>query len=171
MRGYRVYVEQALFLKYSNSFLAFRSGACGASNPLVSESSQTSWSKPLLSSRSQQQPDSRSDDRQQITRAREEAEALFRPKQRVVAPSVAAAPPVDAAVRTPRVLSTAAPPVPAAHREPAAPASVSQRVTREIPPSQFARIRAWVTYGMTVPQVAEVCGVGVDEIERVLRKA
>jgi hypothetical protein len=126
----------------------------------------------LLSSRSQQQHDSRSDDRQQTTRARDEAEALFRPKRQVIDPPVPeVAPPVDAAVRKPRVLPTVAPPVPATHAEPAVPVCVNQQVTHEIPPSQFARIRAWVAYGMTVPQVAEVCGVGVDEVERALRKA
>jgi hypothetical protein len=41
----------------------------------------------------------------------------------------------------------------------------------EIPASQLARIRSWVKYGMTVPQVAAVYGVSVAEIERVLRKA
>jgi hypothetical protein len=40
-----------------------------------------------------------------------------------------------------------------------------------LPASQVAQIRIWVKYGMTVPQVAEVCGVPVGEIERVLRKA
>jgi len=41
----------------------------------------------------------------------------------------------------------------------------------EIPASQFARIRTWVKYGMTVFQVAQVYGVTVEEIERILRKA
>ena len=37
---------------------------------------------------------------------------------------------------------------------------------REIPRSQFARIRTLVKYGMTVAQVAKVYGVAVDEIAR-----
>jgi len=37
--------------------------------------------------------------------------------------------------------------------------------------SQFARIRTWVKYGMTVSQVAQVYKVTVEEIERILRKA
>ena len=39
----------------------------------------------------------------------------------------------------------------------------------EIPRSQLARIRAWVEYGMTIAQVAQVYGVAVAEIERILR--
>ncbi len=41
----------------------------------------------------------------------------------------------------------------------------------EIPISQFARIRAWMKYGMTAPQITEVYGVGVGAIERILQKA
>jgi hypothetical protein len=40
-----------------------------------------------------------------------------------------------------------------------------------IPASQVARIRVWVKYGMTIPQVAELFGVPVGEVERVLRQA
>jgi len=42
---------------------------------------------------------------------------------------------------------------------------------REIPPSQFARIRTLAKYGMTVAQVAQVYGVAVGEIERILDSA
>jgi hypothetical protein len=49
--------------------------------------------------------------------------------------------------------------------------SSEQQPTPEIPRSQFARIRALVKYGMTVPQVAEAYGVAVGEIARILRKA
>jgi hypothetical protein len=44
-------------------------------------------------------------------------------------------------------------------------------MTSEIPSSQFARIRAWVKYGMTAAQVAGVYGVAVGVIERILRQA
>ncbi len=44
-------------------------------------------------------------------------------------------------------------------------------MTTEIPISQFARIRAWVEYGMTAAQVTEVYGVAVGVIERILRQA
>jgi len=43
-------------------------------------------------------------------------------------------------------------------------------MTREIPQSEFARIRAWMKYGMTVAQVAGVYGVAVGAIERILRQ-
>lgn len=49
--------------------------------------------------------------------------------------------------------------------------SSEQQPTPEIPGSQFARIRALVKDGMTVPQVAEAYGVAVGEIARILRKA
>ena len=42
---------------------------------------------------------------------------------------------------------------------------------REIPRSQFARIHALARYGMTVAQVADVYGVAVGDIERILHKA
>jgi hypothetical protein len=38
-----------------------------------------------------------------------------------------------------------------------------------IPPSQFGRVRALASYGMTQEQVAELYGVGVDVIERIVR--
>jgi hypothetical protein len=45
------------------------------------------------------------------------------------------------------------------------------RCRREIPRSQFARIRALVKYGMTIAQMAQVYGVAVGEVERILRQA
>jgi hypothetical protein len=123
----------------------------------------------LLDSRSEQQHHFRGDDRQQITRAREAAEALFRPKRQLIEPSVPETPPAAAsAARKPRVLTIASP-APVVERE--APVSVKQQMTPEIPRSQFDRVRTWVKYGMTAPQVAEVYGVAVGEIERILRKA
>ena len=41
----------------------------------------------------------------------------------------------------------------------------------KIAASQLSRIRTWLKYGMTIPQVAEVYGVTVGDIERILRKA
>jgi hypothetical protein len=122
----------------------------------------------LLDSRSQQQHHFRGDDRQQITRAREAAEALFRPQ--LIEPSVPETPPAaDSSARKPRVLTIASPaPV---HVEREAPVSAKQQMAPEIPRSQFDRVRTWVKYGMTASQVAEVYGVPVGEIERILRKA
>jgi hypothetical protein len=42
--------------------------------------------------------------------------------------------------------------------------------TRKIPASQFGRVRALASYGMTSAQVAELYGVGVDEIERIISR-
>ena len=125
----------------------------------------------MLDSRSEQQHHFRGGDRQQITRAREAAEALFRPKRQLIEPLVPETPPAAASsARKPRVLTIASP-APVHHEERAAPVSAKQQMTPEIPRSQFDRIRTWVKYGMTAPQVAEVYGVAVGEVERILRKA
>jgi hypothetical protein len=42
--------------------------------------------------------------------------------------------------------------------------------TREIPASQHGRVRALTSYGMTREQVAELYGVTVDEIERIMSR-
>jgi hypothetical protein len=52
-----------------------------------------------------------------------------------------------------------------------APLSPEPPAIPEIPRSQFTRIRAWVKYGMKVPQVAEVYGAAVGDIERIIRQA
>ena len=52
------------------------------------------------------------DDRRQINRAREEAEALFRPKLKLVEASTLADPsPADVSVRKPRILRASVPPL------------------------------------------------------------
>ena len=43
------------------------------------------------------------------------------------------------------------------------------REAREIPASQFGRVRALTSYGMTRVQVAELYGVTVEEIEKIVR--
>ena len=124
----------------------------------------------MLDSRSEQQHHFRGDDRQQITRAREAAEALFRPKRQRVEPAASETPPAAVSLpRKPRVLTIASPAPVHAGRE--APVSAKQQMTPEIPRSQFDRVRTCVKYGMTAPQVAEVYGVAVGEVERILRKA
>ena len=45
-----------------------------------------------------------------------------------------------------------------------------KREAREIPVSQFGRVRALTSYGMTRVQVAELYGVTVDEIEKIIRR-
>ncbi len=124
----------------------------------------------MLDSRSQQQHHFGGDDRQQITRAREAAEALFRPKRQVIEPSVPETPPAaDSSARKPRVL-TIAPPAPV-HAEREAPVSPKRQMTPKIPRSQFGRVRTLVKYGMTARQIAEVYGVAVGEVARIIRKA
>ena len=43
-----------------------------------------------------------------------------------------------------------------------------RRGSRTIPSSQFGRIRALTSYGMTQAQVAELYDVSVEEIERIV---
>jgi hypothetical protein len=98
------------------------------------------------------------DGHDRINRAREAAEALFRPKRQTAQPAAAdPQPPADPAARKPRILTSAAP----AEPEPA--------MSTAIPASQFSRIRAWVKYGMTISQVAQLYGVAVGEIERIVK--
>ena len=123
----------------------------------------------MFTRRQQQHP--RGDDHNRI-KARREAEALFTSKPPI---RETAAPhpqtPIDQAARKPRILralSTA----PVRHQEGAAQVSPEPPITPiHIPSSQFARIRAWVKYGMTAAQVAGMYGVAVDAIERILRQA
>jgi hypothetical protein len=117
----------------------------------------------------QQQPPPRGDDRERVTRARQAAEALFTSKPPASGPSVPDSPSADQTARKPRVLRIISPAAPV--RLEKIEARVSPQTKREIPPSQFARIRALLKYGLTGSQVAEVYGVSVDEITRVLREA
>jgi len=57
---------------------------------------------------------------------------------------------------------------PSAQRE-----AIAAAIHPDPPPAKaphLRRIRTWVKYGMTIPQVAELRGADVDEIERILRK-
>jgi hypothetical protein len=120
-----------------------------------------------------QQPHPRGDDRERITRARQAAEALFASKPPVGAPSAAESPMPDdrQMAHKPRVLGITSPPAPVRHEAVEVPVSPEPPAARAIPRSEFARIRAWVKYGMKVAQVAEVYGAAVGEIERIIRQA
>jgi hypothetical protein len=113
--------------------------------------------------------DPRDHDRARITNARRAAEELFKPKPqapRGTAPNALS--PGEQSPRERRILAISpAAPIRGAPVE----TSVSPNQPPEIPVSQFARIRTWVKYGMTVSQVAQIYGVTVEEIERILRKA
>ena len=105
----------------------------------------------------------RPDDRERLSKA---AEALFTPKQSTERGSGAA----DKSVRKPRVLPS--PPNGKVDQEEIKPTITPKPVRSvKIARSQFARIRILVRYGMTVRQVAEVYGVDLGEIERILRTA
>jgi len=113
----------------------------------------------------------RDDERERVARARQTAEALFAPKRPVAEPtasgSVSAAEP---SARKPRVLGIS-PPAAARRDADEPPVSAEPGIAPKIPAAHFARIRSWVKYGMTPAQVAEVYGVGVGEIERIIRNA
>jgi hypothetical protein len=116
----------------------------------------------------------RDDDRERITRARQAAEALFAPKPQVTGPSVSnPLPSADQSARKPRVLATSPAPAPAPLdvEEVGTPVNPEEQVRPEIPVSKFAHIRTLVKYGMTVSQVADVYGVAVGAIQRVLGRA
>ena len=118
----------------------------------------------------EQQHSIRGDDRERMTSARQAAEALFTPKRQVTEQPVPdSVPPAEPSARKPRILS-ALPPAPVRREHGEAPAISEERMTTEIPRSQFARIRVWAEYGMTAAQVAAVYGVPVGAIERILRQ-
>jgi hypothetical protein len=125
----------------------------------------------LLLNHRQQQHDLRGDDCERITSARLAAEALFTPKPRPPDPSVSGSvPSAERPARKPRVLRTLSP-APVRNEDVPAPVDPEPRTTRQIPRSHHARIRTWVNYGLTIPQVAEVYGVAVGVIEGILRQA
>ena len=107
------------------------------------------------------------DDRERIMQARQAAEPLFT-KPQVGTPSVSEVDPTAKTARKPRVLPIISPLVPVLPDE-SETAVVLAPPVGEIPRSQLARLRAAVKYGMTIAQVAQVCGVSVAEIERILR--
>ena len=77
--------------------------------------------------------------------------------------------PGEPSPRKPRILAIS-PAVPIRGAAVEAPVSLEPPAPK-IPASRFARIRTWVTYGMTASDVAQVYGVAVEEIERILQKA
>jgi hypothetical protein len=68
----------------------------------------------------------------------------------------------------PVVPMMAAKAVPPAEAKPIKRRPAVKRQPLHIAPSQFGRVRALANYGMTQAQVAELYGVGVDEIERIV---
>jgi hypothetical protein len=101
-------------------------------------------------------------DYNEISRARQAAEALFAQKHHVTEPSTPAnVLSTDQTARKPRILSAVRVP----------PTRVESRRRDPIPASHLASIRTWLKYGMTVLQVAEIYGVTIGDIESILQKA
>jgi len=118
-----------------------------------------------------------------INRARQAAEDLFKPKQQTTRAEVPVSAPdagssADQQPRPQSRIFTILPLAPTTVAEVVAPAEPKpiprrapiRRETREIPASQFGRVRALANYGMRRAQVAELYGVTVDEVERVIRQ-
>ena len=121
-------------------------------------------------------------DRQRIDRARQDAENLFRPRpptREVLAPTLnGTGSAEEQPQRQPRIfMIPAAVPMKAAKSVlPEEPKPIKQRPAAKrsalhIPPSQFGRVRALANYGMTQAEVAEVYGVEVGEIERIVGRS
>ena len=120
------------------------------------------------------------DDRQRINRARQNAEDLFKPRQQTIGADAPTSAPdaASSAVQQPRRqprIFTIQPQMPtsAAKTPPTEPKLIRRRAivrreTREIPASQLGRARVLMNYGTTREQVAELYGVAVDEVERVI---
>jgi hypothetical protein len=126
-------------------------------------------------------PSDAQNDREKIDRARQNAEDLFKPRPQsgsAEAPAAAANSILSAeheARRQPRIFRI--PPVvpmsaardePPTQPKPTRRRRTVRRGTRVIPAAQFGRVRALANYGMTQAEVAELYGVGVDEIERIV---
>jgi hypothetical protein len=122
-------------------------------------------------------------DRERIDRTRQNAEDLFKPKQQPTREDLLASAPNDASSaehqprRQPRIFTI--PPVvrivtakvePAAEPKQIRRTAVVRREIRELPASQFGRVRTLTKYGMTREQVAELYGVTVDEIQRIISR-
>jgi hypothetical protein len=108
--------------------------------------------------------------REPVNKAREAAEALFRPKQQLaVDPSSGPASAEPESERKPRII-----PIPAAepHREAIAKPRTRGRAIgsriHKIPKSAYGRVRALAGYGMTLGQVAALYGVPTANIDRIV---
>lgn len=118
--------------------------------------------------------------REKISRARRAAEDLFKPVHQTMSPELApvsnGSSVVPQAPRQPRVLAVAPRVLPSAKVEvPTKPTPTRQkqmlrRHSGTIPPSQLGRVRALANYGMTRAQVAELYGVTIEEIDRIIKE-
>ena len=108
------------------------------------------------------------DDPGPITSARQAAEALFAPKPEAEEQPLSG-PGQPVVPRRPRVLPALCP---AAIRRESIDmtAPLKQLAAPDIPAKKSAHVRTLLKYGMTASQVAEVYGVPVETIARILRK-
>lgn len=96
------------------------------------------------------------------TSVRQAAEALFTHK--TASPQAMTS--EGQSIRKPRILPAALPkPI---HREPVLETSSDQRPL-VMSGSQVNRIKTWITYGMSMSQVAQIYGVTVGDIKRMLK--
>ena len=119
--------------------------------------------------------------REKTSRARQAAEDLFKRAQPKADAEVArpaangGLPHEEEPRRQPRIFTVPPrlPPRPQVEPptavEPVRRKAVAQPATRTVPPSQVGRVRALATYGMTPLQVAELYGVTVADIDRILK--
>jgi hypothetical protein len=119
--------------------------------------------------------------REKTSRARQAAEDLFKRAQpkadaEVTRPTPNVGVPQEQEPRRrPRIFTVAPrlPPRPQVEPptavEPVRRKTVAQPATRTVPPSQIGRVRTLATYGMTPVQVADLYGVTVAEIDRILK--
>ena len=115
------------------------------------------------------QRQSRGDDREQVVRARQAAEALFTSKQDVTDQpfsELSQAP----HPRKPRILPIL-PPAPIRQQTVDAPVTPEQRHAPEITVKKRARVRTLVKYGMSPAQVADLYRVPIETIELILQNA
>src|SRR5215467_7756609 len=110
-------------------------------------------------------------------RARRAAEALFVRKEPIGDPiSSNATGSAQQSTRKPRILSAVREQQPAiqatdldAIKRPSS--ARHEKPRKRVPASHLGRIRTWLKYGMPVDQAADMYGVNVSEIERILQKA
>ena len=119
--------------------------------------------------------------REKVSRARQAAEDLFKRAQpqadaEVTRPTSNVGLPGEQEPRRQPRIFTAPPRLPTSQKvEPSVAAqpirrkTVAKHSTRTVPPSQIGRVRTLATYGMTTSQVAELYGVTVGEIDRILK--
>ena len=117
----------------------------------------------------QQQRQSRGNDREQIVRARQAAEALFTSKQDVTDQPFSELSHAPHA-RKPRILPIL-PPAPIRQQTVDAPVTPEQRHAPEIPVKKRARVRTLVKYGMSPSQVADLYRLPIETIELILQNA